>query len=305
MFYTLPDFGFMKIALFLTYIKDEKRYSPNTFTAYKTDLYQFDKFLNDTYTQSLEDDISYQQVRTWIVTLVKEEIQPKSIARKISSLKSYYKFLLRKGLVKLNPVQKLTLPKIGKRLPMFIPEEQLATLFNGTTLPEGFEGIRNKLIVEILYSCGLRRSELIGLQINDIDLENNRLKVLGKGNKQRLVPFGESLNVSLKNYLLQRNGDLKIETNYLFYNKSGNKLEPRTVYSVVVKMLSAVTSIEKKGPHILRHSFATHLTQHGADLNSVKTLLGHSSLAATQVYTHNTIGKLKEAYKMAHPKSGS
>jgi len=304
-FYTFPDFGFMKIALFLAYIRDEKRYSSNTFTAYETDLLQFNNFLKLTYDQSIEDDVNYQQVRAWIVSLVQAKIQAKSIARKVSSLKSFYKYLQRHGQVKVNPVVKIILPKIGKRLTNYIPEEQLYSLFNELTLPNDFEGLKNRLIVEILYTCGLRRSELIGLEISDIDLENSRLKVIGKGNKQRLVPFGMALNNSLRNYLIRRNEEKKVENNHLFYNKFGNKIEPSSVYNVVVKMLSLVTSIDKKSPHILRHSFATHLTEHGADLNSVKTLLGHSSLAATQIYTHNTIGKLKEAYEIAHPKSGS
>lgn len=295
----------MRIALFLAYIKDEKRYSYNTFTAYEADLLQFDKFLKISYSQSLEDEINYQQVRSWIVSLVNEKIQPKSIARKVSSLKSFYKYLQRHGLVKTNPALKVILPKIAKRLPGYIPEEQILQLFKKAIIYDDFESLRDRLIVEILYTCGLRRSELIGLKLEDIDLINNRLKVLGKGNKQRFIPFGAGLNESLRQYIEKRNAELNIETDYLFFNKTGNKLEPRSVYSVVVKILSEVTSIEKKGPHILRHSFATHLTEHGADLNSIKTLLGHSSLASTQVYTHNSIGRLKEAYKIAHPKSGS
>ena len=295
----------MRIALFLAYIRDEKRYSSNTLTAYEADLLQFDKFLSLSYSQSLEDEINYQQVRSWIVSLVKDKIQPKSIARKISSLKSFYKYLQRHGLVKANPALKVILPKIAKRLPGYIPEEQLLQLFSRSTILDNFESLRDLLIVETLYTCGLRRSELIGLKLDDVDLVNGRLKVMGKGNKQRFIPFGTSLNKSFRHYIDQRNAVLDIETKYLFFNKTGNKLEPRSVYSVVVKILSEVTSIEKKGPHILRHSFATHLTEHGADLNSIKTLLGHSSLASTQVYTHNTIGRLKEAYEIAHPKSGS
>ena len=295
----------MRIALFLSYIKDEKRYSSNTFIAYETDLLQFEQFIKDTYNLSLEDDVNFHQVRAWIVSLVQNKISSKSIARKLSSLKSFYKFLQRHGLVKSNPVLKITIPKIGKRLPGYIPEEQLAVLFNSIEIKEDFENIRDKLIIEILYTCGLRKSELIGLLIDDIDLQNSRLKVLGKGNKQRFIPFGMVLNTSVRKYLKWRKENIIIENNYLFYNKYGNKLGPRSVYNIVVKMLSLVTSIDKKSPHILRHSFATHLTERGADLNSIKTLLGHSSLAATQVYTHNTIGKLKEAYELAHPKSGS
>ena len=303
MFNTLPDFGFMRLASFLAYIKDEKRYSQYTIVSYETDLTQYDEFLKRSYFQTIEENSTHHQIRSWIVEMVSNKIQPKSIARKLSSLKSFYKFLQRNGVVDSNPAEKIITPKFGKRLPSSIPEAHLSNLFNKDH--EDIELLKEILIVEILYTCGLRRSELINLQINDLDLHQGRLKVLGKGGKERFVPFGKQLHDSLVRYIEVYFNQVGEKSKFLFYNKTGNKLNPRAVYNIVVKTLSGVTSIEKKGPHTLRHSFATHLTEHGADLNAIKTLLGHSSLAATQIYTHNTIERLKEAYQLAHPKSGS
>lgn len=300
--YTLPDFGFMRLASFLAYIKDEKRYSPHTLNSYETDLLQYNRFLEINYSLSIEDNSDHHHVRSWIVDLVTNGVQPKSIARKISSLKSFYKYQQRIGEIEINPADKIVTPKIGKRLPSTIPEIHLSNLFNIQT--EDIEIIRDHLIVEILYTCGLRRTELINLKFGDLDLSNGRMKVFGKGGKERIIPFGEQLYGSLVRYIeVYFNKEID-NSEFLFQNKTGNKLDPKVVYNIVVKTLSGVTNIEKKSPHILRHSFATHLTEHGADLNAIKTLLGHSSLAATQVYTHNTIERLKEAYQQAHPKSG-
>ena len=293
----------MRLASFLAYIRDEKRYSPHTLVSYETDLVQYDEFLKRSYSQSIEENTNHHQIRSWIVEMVSNKIQAKSIARKISSLKSFYKFLQRTGVVDFNPAEKIITPKFGKRLPSSIPENHLNDLFDKEL--EDKELLKEILIVEILYTCGLRRSELINLQLDDLDLHLGRLKVLGKGGKERFVPFGKQLHNSLVRYIDIYFKQVEVKSKFLFYNKTGNKLDPKAVYDIVVKTLSGVTSIEKKGPHTLRHSFATHLTEHGADLNAIKTLLGHSSLAATQIYTHNTIERLKEAYQLAHPKSGS
>lgn len=295
----------MQLSRFLNYIKHQKRYSAHTITAYKKDIESFLQYLKSTYEQEDLSNISHAYIRSWIVELTNQKNTPRSINRKLSSLKSYFKFLSREGLIKKNPLLKINSLKTSKRLPVFVEEKNINKLHNEVEYKEGFSGLRDRLILELLYNTGLRLSELVGLKINSVDLSGNTVRVLGKGKKERIVPFGNALMDLIKEYLVLRKKTLgSMESNdYLLLTDAGKKLYPKFVYRLVNKYLTLITTIDKKSPHVLRHTFATHLSNKGADLNAIKELLGHSSLAATQVYTHNTIEKLKQSYKQAHPKA--
>ena len=232
-------------------------------------------------------------------------MSPKSINRKLSTLKSLFQFLLKKEKIEIDPMLKVVSPKTGKRLPAFVEEQKMDSLLEDITFPEGFKGLRDKLVLEILYQTGIRRSELIHLQISDIDFQNQLIKVLGKGNKERLIPINRQLRLLINDYLALRKTTFPdlLEIGQLMLTDKGKPMYPKFVYNLVKKYLSYVTTQEHRSPHILRHSFATHLSNNGADLNAIKELLGHSSLAATQIYTHNTIDRLKEIYQQAHPKA--
>lgn len=292
--------------LFLKYLQFEKRFSANTIKSYKNDLDQFADFV----VANLEDNmellrIDEKVVRAWIVSLMEKKFSSTSINRKISSLKTFYKFLLREGHIKSNPMDKVVSPKVAKKLPTFVEEKQLINLLDDYSFGDDFTGIRNKTIIEMFYNTGIRLSELIGLNDNSLDFNNSSVKVLGKRNKERIIPLNPSFIKSLRKYIELRNSEFtsKNEKNYLFVTDKGNKLYEKFVYRIVNRYLNLVTTIEKKSPHVLRHTFATHLLNRGADLNSIKELLGHANLAATQVYTHNTFEKLKSIYKQAHPRA--
>ena len=294
----------MKQTNFLNYIESEKRYSPHTLSAYRNDLDQFFSYIQIQYKLDNEIDIKHTHIRSWIVNLIQEQITPRSINRKLSCLKTYFKFLKKRGHIKTNPLLKVLTPKVGKRLPVFIKKSSIEHLLNDIEFAGDYIGQRDKNILELFYSTGMRRSELINLKIENIDFHQRQLKVLGKGNKERLIPFGKFLSEALQDYMNVREASFPNHSNsYLFLTPKGAKLYPKLVYNVVHKYLSYVTTEDKKSPHILRHSFATHLSNNGADLNAIKELLGHSSLAATQVYTHNSIEQLKKVYQQAHPKA--
>ncbi|WP_363245154.1 tyrosine-type recombinase/integrase [Daejeonella sp.] len=281
----------------------EKRFSPNTVIAYKKDLYQFSEFIN-----SIEPDllsISHQQVRTWIVSLMDNGIEPKSINRKISSLRSFYKFLQREGLINSSPMLHVKAPKIPKRLPVVITEQKMDSLLDADNVfSDDFEGYRNRLILELLYGTGMRLSELVSLSNEDVNIYENQIKVLGKRNKERIIPISKVLASLIADYqVLKNNQDFNIKSSSLIVTNDGKAVYPKFIYRVVNSILSFISTQDKKSPHILRHSFATTLLNRGADLNAIKELLGHSSLAATQVYTHNSVEKLKSIYKQAHPKA--
>src|SRR5688572_16286732 len=232
-----------------------------------------------------------------------EKITPKSVNRKISTLRSYYKFCLKKQLIKNNPVYGIQGPKTPKRNPVFVPESQMNTLFDKLQFPDTFEGVRDKMILELFYFTGMRKAELIGLKLNDVDFYQGTVKVLGKRNKERLIPAVPVLLHSIKIYIEERSKqELAKKNDLLFFSKKGTAFHPVQVYNIVKKYLSVVTTVDKKGPHVLRHTFATHMLNNGADINGIKEILGHSSLAATQVYTHNSFEKLKGIHKKAHPK---
>ena len=292
----------MGIKSFLQYLRYEKRFSPHTVLAYQNDLQQFFVYLKDLYETEDVSAITYSMVRSWIVDLMEKEISPRSVNRKITTLKTFYKFLLRQGKVHSNPMLKVQSPKTSKRLPVFIDEKQMELLFTQTDFGEGFEATRDRLMLEIFYATGMRLSELIGLQDSSIDTFQCQVKVFGKRNKERIIPFTKKLKDLIDVYLKTRQ-DIISNSSVFFVTAKGKKLYPKIVYRMVTNRLGTVTTLDKKSPHILRHTFATHMLNRGADINSVKELLGHANLSATQVYTHNTIEKLKQVYKQAHPRA--
>jgi integrase/recombinase XerC len=285
---------------FLNYLRFQKRYSQHTIIAYRNDLESFFGFLIEEYDAPPIKNVTASIIRTWLATLKEETMTAKSINRKISTLRSFYKYLMREGIMDTTPMHIITAPKIAKRLPVYVEEKDMQTLLDHVEFPEGRQGETEKLVLQLFYNTGMRTSELIGLKEKQIDLSNNQIKVLGKGNKERIIPVNNELMALLSGYI--KNKPAPAAEN-VFVNEKGAPLYAKQVYNMVKKYLSLVTTVNKKSPHILRHSFATHLTNNGADLNAVKELLGHSSLAATQVYTHNSIEKLKEVFKKAHPKA--
>ena len=289
---------------FLDYIKFEKRFSRHTIVSYETDLVAFFDYLQRTYDGVPLEQLTHIYVRSWLAFLKDNDMTAKSINRKISTLRSFFKYQLKVGLIQQTPMTKINAPKNEKRLPKFVAKKDVETLFNHVEFSDDWKGKTDRLIFLIFYNTGMRLSELIGLKDGNIDFYNYSIKVLGKGNKERIIPMSSELAGEIKNYLnAKKELTTKYEPEVLLLNEKGKKLAPLSVYRIVKHYLNLVTTVEKKSPHILRHSFATHLTNNGADLNAVKELLGHSSLAATQVYTHNTIEKLKNIYKQAHPKA--
>jgi integrase/recombinase XerC len=290
--------------LFFKYLTFEKRYSPHTLTSYRTDLGQFALYLAQTYEITDLKQADHTFIRSWIVTLLQQKLDARSVNRKIACLRSYYKFLLRNGEISQNPMLKVTAPKNAKKLPAFLPQETIQKLFEQIEFPDTFEGWRDKLVLEFLYGTGMRLSELIGLTRNSIDLPRKTIKVMGKGGKERILPMNNSLETCLKAYLEKLAAtfeDNKPEA--LLVTTKRQPLYPKLVYRIVKMYTGMVTTSKHRNPHMLRHTFATHLLDNGADLNAIKELLGHSSLAATQVYTHNSIEKLKSVFEKAHPKA--
>ena len=284
---------------FLKYLQFEKRYSNHTLLAYSTDLSQFIEFVNTAYQLTEVSEINHSVIRSWIVSLMEQRVTARSVNRKITTLKTFYKFLIRQQIVTQNPMLKVLSPKVSKRLPVFIEKEKMDTLLDSTLVDDTFEGKRNKLIIELFYATGMRLSELINLKQTDVDMFATQLKVLGKRNKERLIPFSDSLKHQIAEYIALRP---IASSEYLFTNAKGKKIYEKLVYRIVNKNLGLITSANKKSPHVLRHTFATQMLNNGADLNAVKEILGHSSLAATQVYTHNTVEKLKRVHEQAHPR---
>jgi len=291
---------------FVQYIEFEKRYSKHTVTAYKNDLVQFYTFLNQHYSFSHPGDITYLMVRSWVVEMMNNNVCPRSVNRKLSTLKTYFNFLLKEKIVPVSPMGKVVFPKTSKKLPVFVEKDKMDILFTEVDFGDGYEAFRNRLIFEIFYSTGIREAELINLKLSDIDSQNLTLKILGKRNKERLIPYSLRLHKLLSTYLLERQKFVSTfdeENDFLFITSAGKQLYPKFVYRLVVKYLSMITSLDKKSPHVLRHTFATHMLNNGADLNAIKELLGHANLSATQIYTHNTVEKLKTIYKQAHPRA--
>ncbi len=292
------------VTIFLDYLKFQKRYSQHTIISYQNDLTDFFDFIETDYGNLSINEISTTLIRTWLANLKKDKIGSKSINRKISTLKSFFKYQLRKETISVSPMANIVSLKVSKRLPSFIEEKDMDTLFQHVEFPDTWEGKTDRLLLQIFYQTGMRLSELINLKEAQIDKGYSNLKVLGKRNKERIIPINNLLLYPILEYIKSKRDNVEVfDTEYLLISEKGKKLQPKYVYNKVKQYLGYVTTNERKSPHILRHSFATHLTNNGADINAVKELLGHSSLAATQIYTHNSIEKLKEIYKKAHPKS--
>ncbi|MEI6436131.1 MAG: tyrosine-type recombinase/integrase [Bacteroidota bacterium] len=287
---------------FLAYIQYEKRYSAHTVTAYRNDLTQFFDHLHLQYDTSDIREVNHLMIRSWFVHLMEHEILARSVNRKLSTLKSFYKFLIREGELEENPMRKITPPKTSKRLPVFVEKDKMDMLLDNIEFDEGYTGIRDKTILEMFYSTGMRLSELVNLKESDIDFHNHTIKVLGKRNKERLIPFSERFESLLKSYLEEKQFVFG-ENVSLFLTDKGRIAYAKMIYLIVCRYLGLVTTLGKKSPHVLRHTFATLMLNNGAELNAVKELLGHANLSATQIYTHNTIEKLKRVYNQAHPKA--
>lgn len=290
---------------FLEYLTSEKRYSVHTVKAYHKDLIQFSEFLETQYELTNPGLVTPVMIRSWITAMMDQNITTRTINRKLSTLKTFYRYLRKQGFVNSSPLQKIIPPKTNKRLPEFVNEEKMDLLLDQDVFEADFKGQRNRLVIEILYNTGMRLSELTNLRITDIDLPKQELKVLGKRNKERLIPFNNTLKEILESYMRERENEFGInaESNFLLLTDKGKKIYKKLVYRIVNSYLGTVSTLKKKSPHVLRHSFATHMLNNGADLNAIKEILGHANLAATQVYTHNTIENLKKVYKQAHPRA--
>lgn len=291
---------------FIDYLQIEKRESQNTVLAYKEDLTQFFDFMENVLEISAIEDMKASDIRTWVVTLLEDQSHSaRTVNRKLSALKAFYRYELKIGRVTTNPMMQIHAPKFHKKLPEFVEEDDMDKLFTSNLFEDNFEGLRDETILELFYATGMRLSELLNISRQDIDLYGDSVKVLGKRNKERIIPFGIRMRNLLTRYIenYEKKFSPDIENYYIFVTAKGNKMYPKAVYRIVRKYLDLVTTIDKRSPHVIRHTFATHMLNNGADLNAIKEILGHSSLAATQVYTHNSIEQLKSIYKQAHPRA--
>lgn len=289
----------MHVDDFLDHIAKEKRYSPHTIKGYTTDLIEFSDYCHRYFDVSIEN-VTHRVVRSWFAQMIEDGFKPRTIHRKSSSLKSFFKFLLVQGVLEKSPMDLVPLPKLDKKLPKFVEEKSLDVLLNELEFPTDFEGKRDKLIMDLFYQTGIRQAELIGLRLNDIDFSQKQIKVLGKRNKERIIPVSIHLLETISEYVSYRKAPTVAN---LLLTSGGKKLYPKLVYNIVKKYLSKVTTLSQRSPHVLRHSFATHMLNNGAELNSIKELLGHVNLSATQIYTHNSMEKIKTIYKQAHPRA--
>ena len=287
---------------FLDYLSLEKRYSAHTVRSYKTDLSLFLRFLEER-CQTIPTKATNKMIRSWLVSEIEKGNSARSINRKISSLKSFYKHAIKQNLVKKNPTLLLSTTKVPKKIPSFLSQDEINNLLDNYQFQDNFEGKRDRLLVELFYSTGIRLSELINIKVMDVDHYQHRLKVLGKRNKERIIPLTKELINSIVSYMKLRQNICQKDQTILMLTKNGKKLNSSFVYRTINHLLSTVSSLKSTSPHVLRHTFATHMLNNGADLNVIKEILGHASLAATQVYTHNSIEKLKTVYKNAHPRA--
>ncbi|MGD9976644.1 MAG: tyrosine-type recombinase/integrase [Bacteroidales bacterium] len=289
---------------FLKYLEIERRYSAYTIRSYGDDIRQFALFCGiDSDNHSQYSSVTHRHIRAWMSSLISQGLSPRSANRKLSSLRSFYKFLLREGVVTSNPLSRVVPPRMGKRLPEFVPDSDMAKLDPGILFDESFEGQRNLLIIYLFYLTGMRLSELVGLTVNSINLNSESIRVTGKGSKERLIPIHPDLTPIIEKYIESRKTLDNHSSQSFFLTVKGDPVYPKLVYRVVKHYLSVITPLHKRSPHVLRHTFATHLLNNGADINAIKELLGHANLSATQVYTHNTFEKLKRNYNQAHPRA--
>ena len=288
---------------FLKYLKYEKRYSGLTLIAYKKDLDQFEEFfvkeIGDFDILRIDDKV----VRTWVVEMMEKKLSPRTVAKKVAALKSFYKYLLRKEIIDESKLNNTILPKIRKKLPFFVEEKNMHHLLDDIEFGRDFEGVRDKLVISMFYGTGVRLSELLNLKDLDVDRTESLIKVLGKRNKERIIPYPKTLNPLIEQYLKVRNESVDKKVDYFFLTAKGVKVYEKLFYRIVNNNLSKVTTVDKRSPHVLRHTFATQMLNNGADLNAVKELLGHANLSATQVYTHTSLDKIKKVYKQAHPRT--
>lgn len=289
------------IDLFCKYLQFERRFSAHTLAAYHSDLVQFHSFLLAEESLNAVEQVMSIHVRSWLMKRMDEGLDARSANRKITALKSFYRFLIKTGVVEANPMLKVVSPKNAKKLPEYVAADRMDSLLDHQTFPDDFEGRRNKLILEMLYGTGIRRAELLNIHLGDIDFVQHQIRITGKRNKQRIIPMVESLEAAIQSYLELRNA-LNPQSSMLMLRSDGQEAYAALIYKVVRAQLSLVSTRKKRSPHVLRHSFATEMLNRGADLNAIKELLGHANLSATQVYTHNSIEKLKEAYRQAHPR---
>ena len=287
---------------FISYLKYEKRYSPHTVIAYKNDLDQFVLYYTNSVGEFDVKRVDSKIVRQWVVSLMEEKLAPRSVSRKVTTIKAFYKFLMKGEIVDKNPAQNLTLPKIRKKLPYFVDERNLNHLLDDGFFDDSFVGSRDKLVISLLYGTGIRMAELLHLKYSDFDIQEYLIRVFGKRQKERIIPYPREINQLLSKYITIRNREIGTLSDRLLVTDKGKPVYAKLIYRIVTGNLAKVTSLEKISPHVLRHTYATHLMNNGADLNAVKELLGHSNLAATQVYTHTTFEKLHEIYKQAHPR---
>ncbi|WP_321997104.1 tyrosine-type recombinase/integrase [Draconibacterium orientale] len=289
---------------FINFLKYEKRYSPHTVKAYEKDLDRFVEFCTKVVGDFVVKDVDLKLLRSWVVNLMEHDYSPSSVSRMMTAVKSFYNYLLREQVVDVNPAINVPLPKIRKKLPHFVEENNLNHLLDDDLFDNGFRGRRDKLIISLFYGTGIRLAELINLKDRDFNTAEYLIKVLGKRNKERIIPYPREINQLFNDYVTIRNDEIVNNSGYLFVTEKGKQIYEKLVYRVVKNNLARVTSLEKRSPHVLRHTYATHLLNNGADLNAVKELLGHANLAATQVYTHTTFEKLQQSYKQAHPRGG-
>lgn len=305
---------FMFLDRFIQYIRHEKRYSAHTVSAYQSDLEQFMLFLNppgQPVQVTTPTDISHHDIRNWMVQLMDNKLLARSVNRKIATLRKYFKFLLQEGVITANPTSRITAPKVPKNLPTVVDSDKLTGMLDGKMDSAGdkifaddFAGLRDKLVMEMLFGTGMRLAEIIGIKETDINLYEGTIKVLGKRNKQRIIPLNHELVLLLKRYTeAKKSENFNNNSLTLLVTNKGASAYPKLIYLIVQKYLSYISTQDKKSPHVLRHTFATSLLNKGADLNAIKELLGHANLSATQIYTHNSVERLKSIYKQAHPKA--
>jgi integrase/recombinase XerC len=290
-------------ASFLQFLSQERRLSAHTLTAYRNDLTQFVLFCQHIQCLTSVAEVRHLHVRAWAVSLLEAGQVPRSVNRRLSCLKTYFHYLRKRQVIRHDPMQKVVAPKSGKRLPVVVQEQEMAVLFSKVAFPEGYKGQLHRIVLETLYATGLRRSELAQLQLSDLDFSRGVIKVMGKGGKQRLAPMPSFLAKLLSAFIEHRHAEFPATNHtHLLLSLSGKPMPAPSLYPIVRRYLRLVSSAEQHSPHVLRHSFATHLSNHGADLNAIKELLGHANLAATQIYTHNSAERLKKVYEQAHPK---
>ena len=296
---------FEQITIFIHYLQYEKRFSNHTIVSYTTDIKSFAHYLQEAFDLDNIENIDSIMVRTWILTLIEEGISTRSVNRKLSTLKSFFNYHIKVGTIKKSHMSQVHAPKMSKRLPEYVAKDDMDQLFNSDLFANSFEGWRDRTIMELFYATGMRLSELMNIKKQDIDFYDDSIKVSGKRNKERIIPLTPTVRKVFEKYFLlweEKFGAIN-KNSFIFVTAKGNKMYPKAVYNIVKKYLDMITTIDKRSPHVIRHTFATHLLNNGADINAIKEILGHANLAATQIYTHNSIEKLKSIYKQAHPRA--